>query len=440
MLSLVLACFMAAEPGVPATTEPPRSVRSLFSLAAADSAVPIEASERRLTLEEALRLAERANLTLAAASHRVDAARARARDASRWPNPSTSASVENAGGSLGTERAESSLQLEQLMELGGDRAARSGLARSLVDQTVADAEVSRRDVLRATAERFLEAWVQQERARRLAAAARSAAVAVEAASQRLRAGAAPEFERLRAEGFRAQREVERLRAEAELAVARRRLALQWAADSLAFDSLALGPPAAQRLPDLASLLARIQENPERQRAAAEVSGEEWRLREARAARVPDLSVAAGLRHLNEVGGTGFVAGVSVPLPLWNNRAGSVAAAESERSAAAARARGTEQRLRQEVRAAYDLYSGALAVWEGLRSNVKPAAEEALRQIVASYRAGRLSYLEIQDAQRNLIEADLLLIDGNADVWRTKNALELLVGVPLEQLSPRREDR
>jgi outer membrane protein TolC len=52
----------------------------------------------------------------------------------------------------------------------------------------------------------------------------------------------------------------------------------------------------------------------------------------------------------------------------------------------------------------------------------------------------LSYLEIQDAQRNLIEADLLLIDGNADVWRTKNALELLVGVPLEQLSPRREDR
>jgi cobalt-zinc-cadmium efflux system outer membrane protein len=399
----------------------------------------IDAPEPRLTLEQALRLAERANPALTAAGLRTDAARARARDASRWPNPSAGASVENTGGGLGTERAESSLQLEQLVELGGDRAARSGLARSLVDLAGTEAEVARREVLGATAERFVAAWVLQERVRRLEAAERDAAAAVEASDQRLRAGAAPAFERLRAEGFRALRELERRRAAAELTVARRRLALQWAADSLAFDSLALESPAPPALPPAAALLARIPGHPEQQRAAAQVSGDRWRLREARAARVPDLSVAAGTRHLNEVGGTGFTAGISVPLPLWNRWRGSVVAAKSELSAAEVRARGTEQRLRQELQAAYDRYSVALAVWDGLRSKVRPAAAEALHLIVASYRAGRLSYLDIQDGQRSLIEADLLVIDAVAEAWRSKIALELLVGSPLEQLAPRREE-
>jgi cobalt-zinc-cadmium efflux system outer membrane protein len=143
--------------------------------------------------------------------------------------------------------------------------------------------------------------------------------------------------------------------------------------------------------------------------------------------VPDLSLGAGVRHLADVPGTGFVASASVPLPLWSRSAGLVAAAESERSAAESRARGTELRLREELRSAADRRQAALDRWSALRSQVQPAAEEALRSIVSGYRAGRLTYLDIQDGQRALFEAELLLVEAAAEAWRWRTAIALLVG-------------
>jgi cobalt-zinc-cadmium efflux system outer membrane protein len=370
----------------------------------------------------------------------VNAARSRTRDAGRWPNPSLGASIENVGGSSGDDRAETSVEIAQLVELGGDRAARRGLANSAAVVVESESEVLLRDVLGATAARFLDAWSLQELVRRLRTAEQMASEAVKVADDRNRAGAAPAFERVRAEGFRAQREVERRRTEAELAVARRRLAEQWGADSLAFDSLVVRPPQAPGRPGLASLLAKALEHPRRRLAAAAISVEEWRIREARASRGLDLTLTAGVKRLAEVDGTGFSGSVSVPLPLWNGFRGTVSAAESERSAAGERSRFTEIRLAQDLRAAYERYIAAFEAWSSLRTNVMPAAEEVLRLTLASYRAGRLSQLEILESQRNLVGADVAVIQAASEVWRARMELELLVGTSLEELGPWKEDR
>jgi len=393
---------------------------------------------RVLTLEDAIRLTRDRGAALRAAILATDAARARARDAGRVPNPSLSAALENTGGSLGSERAEASLLIEQPLELGGDRTARAGLARALATLSQARQEELERTSEAATAERFCDAWALQERLTRLRQAEQVADRAVEAAGERLKAGAAPPFERTRAVAFRSLREIERRRAEAELEVARRGLALQWGDDAASFDSLLLPEPAPPALPPLEELHSRLDSHPLRRRAAAESAAESWRVREARAARVPDLLLGAGLRHLAEAPGTGLALGLSVPLPLWNRQRGAVAGATAEHAAAAARERQAVLEVRAELESAYGRYRAAVSAWEGIRDHVRPATEEALRLITGGYRSGRLGYLEIQEGQRSLLEADFLLIEASADIWRTRKALERLVGVPLDALEPAKE--
>jgi outer membrane protein TolC len=97
-------------------------------------------------------------------------------------------------------------------------------------------------------------------------------------------------------------------------------------------------------------------------------------------------------------------------------------------------------VRGELKRAHRRLLAALSAWEGIRDHVRPAADEAMRQIGAGYRAGRLGYLEIQEGQRSLLEADLLLIEAAADVWRARSALERLAGDTPGAPTPEQENR
>lgn len=401
---------------------------------------PVVPAGHAITLDDAIRFTREGNLDLRAAGLASDAARVRTRDAGRVPNPSLAAALENVGGSLGTGRAETSLLLEQSLELGGDRSARAGLAGAMATLSQTQQEELGRALEAGTVERFCDAWVLQERVKRLREAENVAARTVEAAESRLKAGAAPAFELTRALGFRSLREIERRRAEAEHEVARRSLALQWGADVAAFDSLLLPEPAPPALPPLDELYPRLEAHPSRRRAAAESTAESWRLREARAARVPNLQLAAGVRHLAEAEGTGLAVGVSLPLRLWNPLRWTVAAAESEHVAATVREMQTALEVRAELKSASERYVNAVSTWEGVRDRVRPAAQEAMRLIISGYRSGRLGYLDVQEGQRSLLEADVLLIEASAGVWRTERAIERLVGARLDELEPGKEGR
>jgi cobalt-zinc-cadmium efflux system outer membrane protein len=380
-----------------------------------------------LTLGRALELADDGNPAIRASRHRTDAARSRIADAAKRATPSLSLAVENVGGSFGTERTESSLLIEQPVEWGGDRAARAGLAGAQVAVREAEGDGARLGVRAATAERFLEAWTLQERARRLAEAESTGTQAVAAARERLREGAGPRAELVRAEGFLALREIESRRARVELSLARRRLALQWGAEQLDFESLLLADPPQPREAEAALAASRLESHPERRLAAAERETERWRVREAEAARRPNLSLSAGARHLEEAGGTGLLFGVSLPLPFSQPGRGAVAASRSEHAAAEEQLAGAERRLGDEARAARERSVAAWDAWTAMRDRVQPAAAEAVRLVISAYRAGRLGYLDVQDAQRGLIEADLMLVDAVADAWRARVTLDAFAG-------------
>ncbi len=392
-----------------------------------------------LTLAEARARTLASHPALASARSLVDAARARRLDAGRRPNPVLSAEVENLGHSGEANRLETTIQVGQTFELGGDRGARSLVAEASLRLAEADLSADQRAVLALTGERFLDAWGFQQRLGALRAAESLAAEAIQAAQERHRAGAAPVTERVRAEAQHALRRVERQRAETELDLARRLLAAQWGDREPSFTTLALvdstddGSAPGQ-------WLAAIESHPDRLRAAAEVTLREARLREARANRVPDVDLQFGVRHLAETGSSGLVAGVAFPLPLWNPQRGGVAAAEAEISAARSRERVSLLILRSELESATGRVSLARSTHEAVRTRIQPLAAEALRQVRAGYRAGRLSYTDLIEAQRAVREADLALTEANIDLWRARIALDRLIGDLVPVHVPEEESR
>ena len=389
-----------------------------------------------LTLRAALQLALARNPELAAAGLRREAAEGRRQDAGRRLNPLVAGSVENFGGSLGDGQRETSVTLEQTIELGGDRGARTRLAQAEVDQAGAARARRERDALAETSEQFLDAWLLQERVRSLSRGERLAQEAIAAAAERYRAGAAPVVERMRAEGVRTLRATERRRARAEFEAARQRLALSWGGSEATFDSLALGDPTPGPVPPAAPTF----EPAELQAVVAERAIADGRVRLARAARVPDLTINGGVRRLEEAPGTGFVASVGLPLPLWNRQSGTLAAAETDLRAARLEEQATSLRLQTELRLSERRLASAAASYDTLRAQLVPSAEQTLELVRGGYRAGRFGYLELFDAQRAVLEAQLAVDEAKADLWRARLEYARLAGRPLEPVGAPAEER
>jgi len=115
-----------------------------FAAPAAQSQTP-----PALTLERALELARQRNPELAAAIWEVQAAEAAIDQAGVLPNPE----LELAGDNLGNQRLRAegdrttSLQISQLIELGGKRAARVRLARTSLDVAAWESRAKRTEIV-----------------------------------------------------------------------------------------------------------------------------------------------------------------------------------------------------------------------------------------------------------------------------------------------------
>ncbi len=381
-----------------------------------------------LTLERALGLTSRYAPTLQAARLRAQAARARIADAGRRPNPTLNATEENFGGQFGGSRREATMAISQVLEIGGDRSARAGTAEAESRLASAEANTVEREGLALAADRFIAAWSLQARLGRLQEGEALTAQAIHAATERFQAGASPRLDILRAESRATTQAVERQRAESELTVARQELALGWGSVTATFDSLVTSD---QVVPsDTAGSQPRLSEHPELTRASAAEALASARVHAAAAARRPDLTLSGGVRHLEEVSGTGFLIGAEVPLPLWNRGNGGVTAAHRDLDAATAERRATEQQLQVAFAAATERVKAAAARYDTLRLRALPARAQIVDELLRGYRTGRSNYADLVTEQSNLLETELAIIDAQADLLRAQLRLELLAGIGL----------
>jgi cobalt-zinc-cadmium efflux system outer membrane protein len=379
-----------------------------------------------LTLDQALALARQFHPAAAESAAIARAAGLRARDEAHWLNPSLDFLHENFGGDL-RRSAETTLSAAQPFEIGGARRARIQLAEAEERLAAAGLASREREIALGTGGAFLDTWWLERRLALLRRLEDVASATITAAEERAHAGAGPAVEGLRARTVLSERRIERRAVEAELIAARQQLALQWGAQATTFDTLMLAEPTLPPEPGPGTWSAALAQHPERLSAQAERDAAAARLREAKAMRIPDLTVSGGVRHFQETGGNGFLAGLSLPLPLWNRHGQLVRAAEAEQQAADLHVNRVQARLQLALVAATERLKAAVERHEEARTQLVPAAFEALRQLQRGYRAGRFTYLDQLEGQRAAADAEQTLIETARDAWSARLELDALVG-------------
>ena len=404
------------------------------------SALPAEEPLGDLTLRDALAAALLRNPHLAAFSWEIRVREARALQAGLLPNPELTLEVENvagSGGFEGADRAETTLALRQLIELGGKRGKRRRVAE--LDATLAgwDYEMRRVAVLSEVARAFADVLADQEQLELAGKLQQLAEESLASVRRQVREGATSAVERTRAEVALASLQIDRQRAAAALAAARLRLAALWGSHEARFDTARGDLYEVAAPPSLPSLLARLDASPALARWVEEIALGEAAVELEEARRIPDVTASAGLRRLEDTDDTALVFGVSVPLPVYDRNHGGRLAAH--RALAKTRHLRRAERVRVEtgLRATLGELSSSFAEVHALRDVAVPRAAAAHREVRQGYRRGLFRYLDVLDARRALFALRTRELDALRRYHGAAADIERLTGAPLEASDPPR---
>jgi cobalt-zinc-cadmium efflux system outer membrane protein len=391
-----------------------------------------------ITLEQAVQKALENQPSVFAGLHRVAAAAARVTQAGVLPNPELELEAENFGGRgdlSGFNAAESTAVLSQKLLLGGKRKYRREVAESEAVLAEIALQSVRLDVVEEVSSSFFEVLAAQQRvalAEELLGLAErfSASVAV-----RVEAGKVSPIEETRASIEVARTRVAMARSKRELAASRARLAAAWGSPMVDFVRVVgelptpVDPPAREWLfQSLAATpeMIRLGEQDRRMESAVEL---------ARSLRVPDLTVSAGPRRYEETGESAWVAGVSLPIPIFDRNQGARQAAELDLETGRRRNQAVRVAAQAELAVVLERLRAVTAEVESLSREIVPAAESAFAATETGYLGGKLGFLDVLDAQRSLFDARSMLLSSREEYALTRVKLERLIGRTLETSTP-----
>jgi cobalt-zinc-cadmium efflux system outer membrane protein len=396
-------------------------------------------SGRPLTLAKALALTLEHSPELSAFSWDIRSAEARIIQAKLIPNPEISFEGENLselGGSQSGNEMQNTLRLSQLIELGGKRRSRLREAQFDREATQWDYQVKRLEVLKLTSTAFIDVLAAQRNVQLAEEGLSIAEAAMPVTQQRVKAGKASEVELVRTNTAVATARIESEQAKRELQTARLNLAAQWGEKKAIFPNVIGNLEQVRDLPPLESLNAKLHGSPNLVRWTTEREKRQATLNLVRAEAKPDLTLQTGPRVIasNPVDVT-FVAGFSIPLPLWNRNQGRIAEAEANVAKVADERAAAETRAYADLNEAYQTLARAAEEVRILRETVLPGAKSAVDQITEDYSAGRFSQLDVLDAQRSYNESRTQFVRALAAYQKAQAQIDALTAGPVELPGP-----
>ncbi|HJQ60509.1 MAG TPA: TolC family protein [Vineibacter sp.] len=385
-----------------------------------------------LTLSNALQRALSANARLMAADREIGMAEGKRTQAGAIPNPQIDLELDNALGSKdyrGLRSAETTLQLSQVIELGGKRGARVAAASGEYDSVRWQRAAVRLELLSETTIAFVNALGAQRRVQVL-----NAQIAVldrlsPLLQRRVEAGASGPADIARTQVTVDLTRIERIRANTSLASGRRELATLLGLEVPNFTLVSGDLGRTARPPVFQTVLQAIESNPQLMRWTAVRAQRDAELLTARLKPVPDVQASVGWRHFRETRDNAVRFGVSVPIPVWDRNKGGIREAqeaigktEAERTTARLTLIGTAGR-------AYDTLTGALQEIDLLRRSVIPNARKAFEAVEDGYTQGRFTLLELLEAYKSLAEAELREVEVLVTFHTAVATIEGLTGSP-----------
>ena len=376
------------------------------------------------TLDAVINEIRRASPDVRAAGLEARALGADADQAGRRLNPSLSVELENfaGGGALsGFDRTETTVAIAQTFRLGNKRVLSERAARATAALGTAECSVILRETEREASLVYADLLAAIETATLANEAADLADALADTVAKRVDAGAAapPELSRARADAAG-------LRAEAALAagdVEARAYALAslWGAAEPRFSL-----PATFDI-TTTGLTSEAARHPRLLAAEAAVRARKAELARARAEAIADVTLSGGYRRFEDTGDSAFVAGVSVPLPVFDRGRDAARATGLRGEAADISAEAVAARLRSEQLAATARVRASNARLSILTDEALPDAEAAYDAAQQGYAIGRFDLTTTLQARAVLIATRQAVIAARRDARAADLILRSLIG-------------
>ena len=362
--------------------------------------------------------------------HEVRAREAAAIQAGLLPNPHLSFQAEDAAGTGqlgGFDRSELTLQLSQILELGGKRRAREHSALLLRDLGQWDYERTQWAVLTRAAQSFADVLAAQEEVALNLEMVHLAEITLNVVSERVRSGKVSPLEETRARINLSNTRMEKDRAQRNLEIARIGLVATWGSDAPEFGK-AVGD--FYRAPEPVAydeLKKNLDRNPEIARWSAERTHRQSLLALEESRAVPDLQVHGGYRRIEETNDNALVFGFSVPLQLFDRNQGAIEEARSRLNRMEAEKKSVETRIHTDFDRAYQELHLAFRQVTLLESEILPGAQTSFEAISEGYRYGKFGLLDVLDSQRTFFEGKKRYLHALADYHKSLAEVERLSG-------------
>jgi cobalt-zinc-cadmium efflux system outer membrane protein len=429
MLTRNLVALLAIAAATPAYTQSTslsadaNDARPVFGAIAASEVAPTP-----LSLDDALGIAAENNPLLRGARAAADAAGGAFMQAGARPNPQVSILQEGFGG---TDRTTTAL-MNLTVELGGKRDARLNVASYGREVALASLD-GRSAALRSNVVAAFYGLLAAQRL--LQVAQESADIAgrsAELAGKRARAGKVSPVEATKARVAASSVQIALANAKARVATAVEELANVTGSPLVRGRSVAGDLETVPVAEPLSQLQQRLSEAPIARTARAEMFRANAAISVERAKRIPDITFSAGMKRVMTGGirGNQAVIGVSIPLPLFDTNKGALLESLQNAEKANADFDSEKARLQLELTRAYANYEISTQAARQLKTDVLPAAREALDAMSRGYELGKFSFLDVLDAQRTFFQGQSQYVQALTDAHLAYAEIGRLVGMPL----------
>ncbi len=382
--------------------------------------------EQTLDLKQTLAVAEASNLELRAARQQRAVALAGLKIAGQLPNPT----ISFAGA---RDLPHESLLWDQPIELGGKRGRRKAVAEEEQKAAENDITIFSRQLRHRTREAFYHALLSREQTRQSKAALDLAVRIHDVVQQRFDAGDVAQIEVIQAEveAARAAADYEATVQAGKIADALLAALLNRALDRAL--SIAGHLEVLPKTDTLQSLTeTALRSNADVLRTTQEMQIEQRRLELAKALRIPNLDLQAGV-DLNaqpdfQVGPRGQIA---VALPLFSHGQGEVAQSSARLEMFRLALQAQKNNASVQVIAAYYDYLAKVRQAGQFGEQIVPKTEKLEAMAEDSYRSGKSNLLVLIDAQRRLNETRKAYLDSLFAAQSSLAVLEEVVGASFE---------
>jgi len=390
--------------------------------------------ENTLTLEKAVNIAINNNPILLIFQKNIEVSKAKKIQSGLMPNPEFGLEAENILGSSnfsGFKGSEITASISQNILLAGKISKLEKVADTEISLAEWDYEVKRLEIITAVRRAFTNALSTQKLIEKNTELINISNKFIDNLRNRVTKGKISPAEVSRAQVIlnSLQININKLESEYDISILELKTLLN--NPNLSVEFLKGELKNLNSLPNYDSLLSKLKNNPKLKRFKNEYDKRKAIINFEESKAIPDLTVSAGVRRLNETNANTFLVGASLPLPIFNRNQGAIQEAKIRLDKKKIEFNNVKNKLTLQLNVYYNKLKMLLTSAEKIKIESIPIAENAFQIINEGNLVGRYTILDVLDSQRTLFEIQNQYIKILSDINITVIKIEGLTVSSIE---------